>query len=305
MVIVHNIISLTVIASYIIFKIDTVGSHSKFRFFFLLQENAKKIVVGGYLFDKFGYRVIYDAGRNIGPRVSSIIRDGEWFWPNAKSEHLVLIHSRLHEIPIGGVDLPIWKSSSGKFSSAQTWELLRNKLSEVSWHQFVWFSWAIPKHAFFLWLVFRNALVTKERMCYWGYSGSTLCLFCFACQESREHLFFSYSFSRRIWRRVKDDCLIRDPPIEWDSLVNWCNSHLRGRSLIAIICKLCFGASVYHLWRHRNNLLHDNTLSSEDSIVLQVKNGVRLRLIARCSTKILYRYPHLVEVWRLQQVLSG
>jgi hypothetical protein len=80
--------------------------------------------------------------------------------------------------------------------------------------------------------------------------------------------------------------------------------HLRGRSLIAIICKLCFGASVYHLWRHRNNLLHGNTLSPEDSIVLQVKNDVRLRLIARCTTKILYRYPHLVEVWRLQHVLS-
>jgi hypothetical protein len=79
---------------------------------------------------------------------------------------------------------------------------------------------------------------------------------------------------------------------------------LRGRSLIAIICKLCFGASVYHLWRHRNNLLHGNTLSPEDSIVLQVKNDVRLRLIARCTTKILYRYPHLVEVWRLQHVLS-
>jgi len=74
----------------------------------------------GCLFDKFGYRVIYDAGRNIRPRVSSIIRDGEWFWPNARSEHLVLIQSRLHEIPIGGVDLPIWKSSSGKYSSAQT-----------------------------------------------------------------------------------------------------------------------------------------------------------------------------------------
>jgi hypothetical protein len=259
----------------------------------------------GCLFDKFEYRVIYDAGRNIGPRVSSIIRDGEWFWPSARSDHLVLIQSRLHEIPIGGVDLPIWKSSSGKYSSAQTWELLRNKLPEVSWHQFVWFSWAIPKHAFFLWLVFRNALVTKERMCYWGYSGSTLCLFCFACQESREHLFFSCNFSRRICRRVMKDCLIRDPPIEWDSLVNWCNSHLRGRSLIAIICKLCFGASVYHLWRHRNALLHGNTLSSEDTIVLQVKRDVRLRLLAHCSNKMLCRYPHLVKIWRLQQVLSG
>jgi hypothetical protein len=99
--------------------------------------------------------------------------------------------------------------------------------------------------------------------------------------------------------------LIRDPPIEWDSLVNWCNSHLRGRSLIAIICKLCFGASAYHLWRHRNALLYGNTLSSEDTIVLQVKRDVRLRLLARCSNKMLCRYPHLVKIWRLQQVLSG
>jgi hypothetical protein len=102
-----------------------------------------------------------------------------------------------------------------------------------------------------------------------------------------------------------EDCLIRDPPIEWDSLVNWCNSHLISRSLIAIICKLCFGVLVYHLWRHCNNVLHGNTLSSEDSIVLQVKNDVRLRLITCCSTKILYRYPHLVEIWSLQQALSG
>lgn len=99
----------------------------------------------GCLFDKYGYRVIYDAGRKIGPRVSSIIREGNWFWPSARSDQLVQIQSRLHEISIGGEDLMIWK-----FSSAQTWELLRSILPEVSWHQFVWFSLAIPKHAFFL-----------------------------------------------------------------------------------------------------------------------------------------------------------
>lgn len=142
-------------------------------------------------------------------------------------------------------------------------------------------------------------------MCYWGYTGSTLCLLCLACQESRDHLFFSCSFSRRIWRRVMVDCLIKDPPIDWDSLVIWCNTHLRGRNLFAIICKLCFGASVYHLWRHRNALLHGNILSSEDSIVLQVKRDVRSQLLARCSAKMLRSYPQLVEVWSLQLVFSG
>jgi len=97
---------------------------------------------------------------------------------------------------------------------AQTWEMLRTKLLEVGWHKIVWFELAIPKHAFILWLVFRNALSTKERMCCWGYVGSTLCIVCFACQESRDHLFFNCSFSKRIWRRVIADCLIWNPPVE-------------------------------------------------------------------------------------------
>jgi hypothetical protein len=259
----------------------------------------------GYLVDRYGYEVIYDAGSKIGPRVSSIIREGDWYWPSARSKDLVKIQSCLPEIPIGGEDLPVWKSSTGKFSSAQTWELLRVKSPEVSWHQIVWFSLAIPKHAFFLWLVFRNALVTKERMCYWGYSGSTLCMFCFSCQESCEHIFFNCSFNRRIWCQVMEGCLVWDPPIDWDLLLLWCNNHLKGRSLFAIVCKLCLGASVYHLWRQRNALLHGNLLHTEESLVLQVNRDVRSRLLARCSPKLIRKNPQLAEIWSLQHMLKG
>jgi hypothetical protein len=30
---------------------------------------------------------VYDAGRSIGPMLSTIIREGEWFWPRARSNH--------------------------------------------------------------------------------------------------------------------------------------------------------------------------------------------------------------------------
>jgi hypothetical protein len=52
------------------------------------------------------------------------------------------------------------------------------------------FSLAISRHYFLLWLVFKDALVTKEKMCKWGYAGDSLCLFCRGRQESREHIFF-------------------------------------------------------------------------------------------------------------------
>jgi hypothetical protein len=48
----------------------------------------------------------------------------------------------------------------------------------------VWFSQAIPRHAFILWLALRDALVTKEKMCSWGFSGPNVCMFCYGCNES-------------------------------------------------------------------------------------------------------------------------
>jgi hypothetical protein len=36
------------------------------------------------------------------------------------------------------------------------------------------------------------------------------------------------------------------------------------RVVTATLCGLCFGATVYHLWRHRNDLLHDNSPRSEE-----------------------------------------
>lgn len=152
----------------------------------------------GCLLDKYGFRIVYDAGCSIGPKLSSIIRDGEWYWPSARSHKLVEIQSRLPEVAIGREYLPVWKSSKGIYNCAETWDLSRVKYPVVEWHKYVWFSLAIPRHSFILWLVFRDALTTKERMCLWGFEGSSLCLFCHGRQENRKHLFFSCSFSRPI-----------------------------------------------------------------------------------------------------------
>jgi hypothetical protein len=78
---------------------------------------------------------------------------------------------------------------------------------------------------------------------------------------------------------------------------------LKGRSLHAIICSLCFGATIYHLW-HRNELLHGNTPRSEELMVQQVKWEVISRLIARCSAKKIVNSMLLVRKWNLQQLLS-
>jgi hypothetical protein len=54
--------------------------------------------------EKYGYRAMYDAGSHVDARVSSIIRNGEWYWPAARSDDIVQIQSRLPKIPIGETD---------------------------------------------------------------------------------------------------------------------------------------------------------------------------------------------------------
>jgi hypothetical protein len=126
----------------------------------------------GCLFDTYGSRVMYDAGPSIGPMLSSIIRDGDWLWTSARSEALVDIQCRLPEVILGEVDKVVWDSKNGELSSSETWEKLRVAHPIVDWHKVVWFPVSIPKHSFVLWLAFHGALITKEKMCSWGFNGN-------------------------------------------------------------------------------------------------------------------------------------
>jgi hypothetical protein len=86
--------------------------------------------------------------------VSSIIREGEWFWRRARSDRFVHIQSKLFEVSIGGEDLPAWKSSTGTYLSAQTWELLQTKLPEVDGIRLSGLSWqSLNMLSFFGWFL--------------------------------------------------------------------------------------------------------------------------------------------------------
>jgi hypothetical protein len=67
----------------------------------------------GCLIEKYGFRITYDAGHNIGPMLSSIRKNGEWHWKYARLDKLVEIQCRIPKISIGNEDAPIWKSNTG------------------------------------------------------------------------------------------------------------------------------------------------------------------------------------------------
>ncbi|KAK3229312.1 hypothetical protein Dsin_001193 [Dipteronia sinensis] len=63
------------------------------------------------LYEKYGYRVIYDAHSKLEARLDSVIQSGQWYWPAARSAHLDNIQSRLCMVPIGDEDKAKWNVS--------------------------------------------------------------------------------------------------------------------------------------------------------------------------------------------------
>jgi hypothetical protein len=154
---------------------------------------------------------------------------------------------------------------------------------------------SILRHSFLLWLVFQDALVTKQRMSGLGYTGQILCLFCYGAQESRDHLFFRCSFSRRIWTEIMVDCSFLNVPLDWENIEDWCLKALKGKSLKASLGRLCLRATVYHLWKQRNNLLHNNTPRTKKALLARIRWEARAKIVAKGHFKHLRNSMSLVS----------
>jgi len=110
----------------------------------------------GILFDKYGFKIVYDSQSCLNAKLDSVLKNGMWCWRPARSEALVDIQSRLPDVKFEVANRPIWIiSKNGSYVSVDTWDYLRQKKSLVSWWSLVWFPQAILKQAFLLWLLFK------------------------------------------------------------------------------------------------------------------------------------------------------
>jgi hypothetical protein len=75
------------------------------------------------------------------------------------------------------------------------------------------------------------------------------------------------------------------------------------KDLKTCLGRLCFGAVIYYIWRHRNDLQHGNTPKSEEAIGATIKWEVRLRLLAKGRFKDLSSHLSLVYRWHLHPFL--
>ncbi|GJV98056.1 reverse transcriptase domain, reverse transcriptase zinc-binding domain protein [Tanacetum coccineum] len=164
------------------------------------------------LFHLLSNRDITREGFHNKNNMADLILNGVWLWPQSwirRAPELAQI-----VVPIiveSSPDTWQWKDrcgTLGAFSVAKVWEAIRNRGAQVDWYRIVWFSHAIPRHAFHLWLIMRNSLKTQDRVRQWDVGSTDLnmlrCALCKAQRDSHSHLFFECPFSAKVWLYVRD-----------------------------------------------------------------------------------------------------
>lgn len=181
------------------------------------------------------------------------------------------VQSKLVLVCIGDKDQPYWSiSKTVIYNCADSWEAIRIKQNPVIWWRLVWFPMEIPKQVFILWLAARDGLSTGERLLRWGFDGAIMCVFCRGRIEGISHLFFDCNFCRRVWKGNMGKFLMDNPPYEWDAIVELGVRKWTGKDLKAVLCKLVPSATVYNIWRERNNIKHGTQLMTKEKIIMKI-----------------------------------
>lgn len=124
----------------------------------------------GRLLDLTGVRGCVDMEISLRASVATACHDGRH-----RSDLYTMIEEALHKQRnkmTMGADVTVWKSNTDifkpKFSTSNTWSLLRSHELTVSWLSSIWFSYATLNYAFIAWLAMHNRLKTRDRILLWN-----------------------------------------------------------------------------------------------------------------------------------------
>ncbi|XP_071713733.1 uncharacterized protein [Rutidosis leptorrhynchoides] len=145
-------------------------------------------------------RMIYQEGYDPTYSIKDMVLENNIAWPNSWLSRFPQLSSisvpDLSLVP----DVIKWRDTDGNlqdFSVHLVWEYYRSKSNQVPWASVIWFLNNIPKHAFVMWLLMGENLMTQDKLKHWEISDnqSLLCTLSEQVSDSHDHLFFNCPFS--------------------------------------------------------------------------------------------------------------
>ncbi|KAE8697193.1 hypothetical protein F3Y22_tig00110627pilonHSYRG00026 [Hibiscus syriacus] len=167
--------------------------------------------------------------------------------------------------------------------AGKIWDSLREKKAKVYWQKLLWFPLHIPKHILITWMAFLDKLPTNVRLQHIGLINESHCIFCNYDLETSEHLFLKCPTAVFIWKVVFSFSGLVFPDCSWDVFTVWASSTWKGKSLLTLIMKIAFNATVYMIWEERNKRVFQQRARSAEDIIQAIKNTVSLILRGNCT----------------------
>lgn len=236
----------------------------------------------------------------IGSKVVDVCDHTWWNLPSRRSDSSFSLHIYLTSIPLSSLssldDTYNWFVDGitlHNFSSSHTWNYLRPRSSEKPWHSSIWFKYATPKQAFLMWIAHLNRLPTRVRLAFLGMQIPTSCCLCSVYDESRDHLLLRCTCSQEIWNKIP--LRLRLPACifyPWIALLTWNN--LQTYTSPSLHRRLASHSATYHIWKQRNNVLHNHQLISPSTVFKEIDKEI-------CNTITTWRhrrhYRDLMILW--------
>ncbi|KAG7547838.1 Reverse transcriptase domain [Arabidopsis suecica] len=254
----------------------------------------------GPLFKLFGDDGPRSFGIHLSAKVMDACNDVGWTLSAPRSDTALSLHAYLSTIPLPSQslekDIYCWIVDGFNcrgFSSSKTWSVLRPRDNEKDWASSVWFRGAVPRNAFNMWVSHLDRLPTRHRLMAWGVIQSAECCYCSFSPETRDHLMFDCVFGATVWKEI----FFRLTPAHrqlcsWSELLSWTRS--RTTQAPSTLRKVAAQAFVYHIWRQRNNILHNNQKVPPSTIFRNIDREIRNTISGRRYKK---RWKKLMLLW--------
>ncbi|KAL0918711.1 hypothetical protein M5K25_010734 [Dendrobium thyrsiflorum] len=202
-------------------------------------------------------------------QVKNVIEHGNWLIPFDFNQNIV---AEIIQIPITDAATGcLWFNTTSPNSKAYRMQYYSN-LSEVSWYKYVWHKRYALRFSAYAWLAFKTGLKTADQLIRRGISVEAKCKFC-AETETHSHLFFECDFSFHILKLLIpgfESLLLRPNLFQAYCFISEQNYSLD----INYLYSLLIGATIYYIWRARNDRLYGNSADCPTSVAKTIKRAI-------------------------------
>lgn len=152
-----------------------------------------------------------------------------------------------------------------------------------------------------MWISNLNRLPNRVRLAFWGMNVPKECCLCSRHNETKDQLLICCEFSKEIWRLTFSRLSPSQHTLRtWYELLSWPSRS--SQQAHALRRKISAQTTVFHLWKQRNNVLHNAQALPTQTIFKCIDHDICNIINSRRNKR---HFGNLMSLWLRWIILSN